>query len=64
MKIDAKLAELAPLTHKFAKRSCIKIFHNERTGSTPFNPKLMFWGVPDYFVTAQKSMQNLPNLHH
>jgi hypothetical protein len=30
-KVDAKLAELAPLTHKFAKRSCVKIFRNERT---------------------------------
>jgi hypothetical protein len=30
-KIDAKQAELAPLTHEFAKRSCVKIFHNERT---------------------------------
>jgi hypothetical protein len=31
MKLDAKLAELAPLTHKFAKRSCARIFRNERT---------------------------------
>jgi hypothetical protein len=30
-KVDAKLAEPVPLTHKFAKRSCIEIFRNERT---------------------------------
>jgi hypothetical protein len=31
MKVDAKLAELAPLTPKFAKRRCDEIFRNERT---------------------------------
>jgi hypothetical protein len=41
MKLDAKLVELAPLTHKFAKLSCVGIFHNERTRSTPFDPKLL-----------------------
>jgi hypothetical protein len=30
-KVDAKLAEMAPLTHKFAKGSCVGIFGNERT---------------------------------
>jgi hypothetical protein len=30
-KVDAKLTELAPLTHKFAKRRCDEIFRNERT---------------------------------
>jgi hypothetical protein len=60
-KVDAKLAELVPLTHKFAKQSRIRIFHYERTRSNPLDPKLMFWSVPDRFVTARKSMQNLPN---
>jgi hypothetical protein len=39
MKVDAKLAELVPLTHKFAKRSCVGKFCNERTvlgSSVPF----------------------------
>jgi hypothetical protein len=63
-KADAKLAEVAPLTHKFVKRSCVGSFRNERTRSTPLDPKLMFWGVSDHFVTAQKSMQNWPNWHH
>jgi hypothetical protein len=62
-KLDAKLAELAPLTHKFAKRSCVGSFHNEHTRSTPFDPKLMFWGVSDHFVTSRNSMQNWPNWH-
>jgi hypothetical protein len=31
MKVDAKLAEQVPLTHKFAKGSCFEIFRNERT---------------------------------
>jgi hypothetical protein len=31
MKVDDKLAELVPLTHKFAKQSCVGIFRNERT---------------------------------
>jgi hypothetical protein len=61
MKVDAKLAELVPLTYKFAKQSRVQIFLYERTRSNPLDPKLMFWGVPDRFVTARKSMQKLPN---
>jgi hypothetical protein len=57
-KLDAKLAELVPLSDKFYKRGCARIFHNERTRSTPLDPKLMFWGVSDHFDTARKSMQN------
>jgi hypothetical protein len=57
-KVDAKLAELVPLTHKFARQSCVRIFRYERTRSTLWDPKLIFWGVSDCFVAAQKSMQN------
>jgi hypothetical protein len=64
MKVVAKLAEQVPLTHKFAKRICFEIFRNERTWSTPLDPKLMFWGVFDRFVTARKSWQNWPNRCH
>jgi hypothetical protein len=60
-KVDAKLAELVPLTHKFPKRSCFKIFQNECTQSFPLDPKLMFWGISDRFVAARKSWQNWPN---
>jgi hypothetical protein len=63
-KVDAKLAELAPLTHKFAKQTLVLIFHYEHTRSTPLDPKLMFWGVSDRFVAARKSMQNWPNWNH
>jgi hypothetical protein len=57
-KVDVKLAELVPLTHKFAKYSRVGIFRNERTRSTPLDPKLMFWGVSDRFVTARRLIQN------
>jgi hypothetical protein len=63
-KVDAKLAELVPLSHKFAKQCRVGIFCNERTRSTPLDPKLMFCGVSDRFVTARKSMQNWPNRCH
>jgi hypothetical protein len=52
MKVDAKQAELVPLSHKFAKQICVGIFRNERTRSTPFDPKLMFWGVSGRFGTT------------
>jgi hypothetical protein len=41
-KVDAKLAELAPLTPKFAKQTVVLIFRYERTRSTPLEAKLMF----------------------
>jgi hypothetical protein len=50
-----------PFTHKFAKQSRVGIFGNERTRSTPLDPKHIFRGASDRFVTAQKSMQNRPN---
>jgi hypothetical protein len=40
MKVDAKLAELVLLMHKFPKQNRVRIFHNERTGSTPLDSKL------------------------
>ena len=39
-KLGAKQAELV---QKFVPRSCIGIFRNERTRSTPLDLKLMFW---------------------
>jgi hypothetical protein len=62
-KVDAKLAELAPLAPKFAKRSCVEIFRTERTQSTPLDQKLMFWGVSDHFVTVRTLMQSWLNTH-
>jgi hypothetical protein len=60
-KLDAKMAELAPLTPKYAKRSCVGSFRNERTRSNPLDPKLMFWRFSDHFIAARKLMQNWPN---
>ena len=39
-KLGAKRAELV---QKFAPRSRVGIFRNERTRTTPLNPKLNFW---------------------
>src|SRR6185312_7367416 len=41
-KLGGKRAELV---QKFVPRSCVRIFHNERTRSTPFKQKLMFWCI-------------------
>ena len=41
-KLGAKWAELV---QKFVPRSRVRIFRNERTRSTPLNPKLTFWCV-------------------
>ena len=41
-KLGAKQAELV---QKFVPRSRVRIFRNERTRSTPLEPKQMFWGV-------------------
>ena len=35
----------AELVQKFVPRSCVRIFRNERTRSTPFVSKLMFWCI-------------------
>ena len=45
VKLGAKRAELV---QKFVPRSRVGIFHNERTRSTPMDPKLTFWCVSYY----------------
>ena len=47
MKLGGKRADLV---QKFVPQSRIRIFGNERTRSTPLDPKLMFWCVLYYFV--------------
>ena len=42
MKLDAKQGELVQLMQKFVPQSHVGIFRNERTQSTPLDPKLMF----------------------
>ena len=44
-------AKRAELVQKFEQRSRVRIFHNERTRSTPLDPKLMFWGI-SYYLCA------------
>jgi hypothetical protein len=41
-------AERAELVQNFVPRSRVGIFHNERTRSTPSDPKLTFWCVLYY----------------
>ena len=45
-KLGAKHSELV---QKFVPRSCVESFLNERTRSTPLDPKLMFWCVLYHF---------------
>ena len=41
-------AKRAQLVQKFMARSCVGIFRNEHTRSTPLDPKLMFWCISYY----------------
>ena len=45
MKLGAKRAELV---QKFVSRSRVRVFRNERTRSTPLDPKLTFWCISYY----------------
>ena len=47
-KLGAKRAELVQLVQMFVPRSRVGIFRNERTRSTPLDPKLMYWCVSYY----------------
>ena len=49
-KLGAKRAELE---QKFVPRIRIGIFHNERTRSTPLDPKLTFWRVSTIWVHSE-----------
>jgi hypothetical protein len=44
-KLGAKWVELVQLMDKFVPLSRIGIFRNERTRSTPLDPKLKYWFV-------------------
>ena len=48
-KLGAKQAELV---QKFVPRTCVGIFRNECTRSTPLDPKLTFWFVLYYLVAS------------
>ena len=49
-KLGGKRVELV---QKFVPRSCVRIFRNERTRSTPFVPKLTFWCISYHFGTSR-----------
>ena len=44
-KLAAKHAKLVQLMQKLVQRCLVRIFHNERSRSSPFFPKLIFWCV-------------------
>src|SRR6185437_9921929 len=44
-KLGAKCAERVQLMQKFVQRCLVRIFWNERSRSTPLDPKLMLWCV-------------------
>ena len=50
MKLGAKRGELVQLIHKFVPRSHVVILRNERTWSTPLDPKLMFGAFNSVWV--------------
>ena len=63
--LGIKWIELVQLMDKFVPLSRIGSFRNERTRSTPLDPKLKYWFVSNClcalwicFVTTQKSVQN------
>jgi hypothetical protein len=62
--VDAKLAQIVQLTHKFTKWCCNGFFRIECNWLTPLDPKLIFWGILNRFFTARKSMHNSPNWCH
>ena len=63
--LGAKRVELVQLMDKFVPLSRIGFFRNERTRSTPLDPKLKYWFVSYClgafwicFVTARNLVQN------
>ena len=65
MKLGAEHVELVQLMDKFVPLSRNGIFRNERTRSTPLDPKLKYWFVSYCLgafwicsVTARNSVQN------
>ena len=44
-KLGTKRAKLVQLMQKFVQRCLVRIFWNERSRSTPLDPKLIFWCV-------------------
>ena len=66
-KLDAKRAELV---QKFVPRCRVGIFRNERTRSTPLDPKMTFWCVSvhlamsNYYTKLEAKWVELVQLMH
>ena len=67
-KLGAKRAKLVQLMQNFMPRFRAWFFRNERSRSTPLDPKLMFWCVSfrsgafwNSFATTRNLVQNAPN---
>ena len=64
IELGAKWVQLVQLMHKFVPLRHIGIFRNERTRSTPLDPKLKYWfvsyclGAINEEVRAMKSDQS------
>jgi hypothetical protein len=63
-RVSAKLAELVPLTHKFTKRSCVGIFRNECTRSTPLDPVLGRFELIRYCTNVGAKLAKLVPIMH
>jgi hypothetical protein len=66
-KVDAKLAELVPLTDKFGKQTLVLIFRIERTQSTPLDKKthvLGHFGPFRYCTKVDAKLAELVPLTH
>jgi hypothetical protein len=50
---SVQMGRTGPIDPQVCETKSHRNFRNERTRSTPFNPKLMFWGVSDRFVIAR-----------
>ena len=68
MKLATKRAKLVQVMQKFMPRCLVRSFCNERSRSTPLDPKLMFGCVSprsaafwNSFATARNLVQNTPN---
>jgi hypothetical protein len=67
-KVDAELAELAPLAHKFAKQSCVGIFLQQTHLIQSIRPKTHVSGHfgPFHYCTkvVEKLVEHVPLTHN
>jgi hypothetical protein len=61
MNVNAKLAELVPLSHKFTKKVTSEFLATNAPDLLHLTQNSCFRGVSDRIVFARKSLQNWPN---